>query len=105
MYQIDVTPYPFGVNAEGKPLNYAVKESLVNILFGRSENLTGVQVLERDALGRKIMGSDHILLLEDTEYETIRGAVERFRGFSRQDVDFVKRVLQAEKTKVTISRE
>lgn len=94
MYKIDIRPY----DVEGK--QFVVKESLVNILFSVTEKLNGVELIRRDELAKDIMDSEDDLLLEDTQYATVKGAVERFQGFGRAHVEFVKRILHAEKTKV-----
>lgn len=95
MYRINVKNY----DVQGK--EFLVKESIVNVLFGATEKLNGVELLRRDELAKDILGcEDEELLLEDTQYATVKGAIERFQGFGKAEIEFVKRILHAEKTKV-----
>lgn len=102
MRVIDTTPYVGeGRGPDGSPVPlppYDIRTSLIEILFLPSLQLGARQALERDDLARKIKaceGSD--LLLEDAEYQQIESAVNGFKGYGRNDVEFVRRVLEAKK--------
>jgi len=101
MRQIDLTKYTTPVklpDGSERQQEYDVRESLIMLLFVRSQQLNARQLLERDDVARKIR--DHqgdTILLEDSEYAQAEGAINSFAGFGQEDVAFVKRVLEAEK--------
>jgi len=80
---------------------YPVKATLIGILFHPSLQLEAREALERDRLANKINDcKDGFVLLEDAEYDKLVQAVNTVKGFSRNDVEFIKRVLEAETAKV-----
>lgn len=80
---------------------YNVKESLISILFLPALQLQAVELLERDRLGSKIMDvKDGFVLLEEAEYKKVLDAVNLHKGFGKNDVEFVRRVLEAEEVDV-----
>jgi hypothetical protein len=89
MRKIILAPYQF----EGR--DYQVKESLSSLLFIPGLSLTARQVVENDRLACKIERANGSVLLEEAEYETLKRAVEAFRGYSRADLELVTRVLEA----------
>lgn len=104
MRKIDMRDYPFEViDKDGRPKEfpYNVRSNLITVLFQRQLNLNAVELLGRDDLARKIRDckSDEILL-EESEYEEIKKAVNTFRGYGKQDIEFVRRVLKCPKIEV-----
>ncbi|MBA7568988.1 hypothetical protein ES708_10725 [subsurface metagenome] len=104
MRKIDIRDYHYEViDSEGKSKEfpYSVKSNLIAVLFQRQLNLSAIELLGRDDLARKIRDceSDEILL-EESEYEEIKKAVNAFRGYGKQDIEFVKRVLECPKIEV-----
>lgn len=82
--------------SQGGFMDYNVRDSLIEILFNPELGLTAKLLLERDDLARKIKDSpgDEILL-EDAEYDKVKAAVEALHGLNHNDVQFVKRILEA----------
>jgi len=77
---------------------YQVKPSVIELLFSRQQGLNAVQLLERDELATKIHGySGDTILLEDAEFVIIEKALDAVTGLGKEDVEFVKRIKQAEK--------
>jgi len=76
--------------------DYKMKESIVNLLFAPQLRLGARAAIENDRVARKVESSDGFVLLEEAEYEKIRSAIEAFEGYSRNDLEFVRRVLEAE---------
>ena len=76
--------------------DYKVKESIVNLLFAPQLRLGARAAIEHDRIARKVESSGESVLLEEAEYEKVRNAVETFEGYSRNDLEFVQRVLEAE---------
>lgn len=104
MRKLDIKEYTVkGRNQEGQIIDapYDVRASLVSILFHPDLRLEAKELLERDKLANKINDwKDGHLLLEETEYEKVKGALGIIKGFSRNDVEFVRRVLEAETAEV-----
>lgn len=75
---------------------YDVKGSLIGLLFTRDLQLTAKDLLERDPLGRKIADAQTpTILLEESEYMILKKAIDTFKGYTRNEVELVKRVLEA----------
>ncbi|MBA7499968.1 hypothetical protein ES703_35376 [subsurface metagenome] len=80
---------------------YHFKESMIELLFARDNELNGMELLERDKLAHKIYDcSDGIVLLEENEWGKFCNALEAVKGLGRSDVEFVRRILKAEKVEV-----
>lgn len=76
---------------------YSVKESLVSVLFLPELQLSAVALLEQNKLANKIHDSkDGVVLLEDSEYERVEKAIKTVKGLGKNDVEFVRRILEAE---------
>lgn len=95
MKKIPVTDYAVSIN--GKDQTYPMREALAEVLFHPALKITALDLLKRDDLARKILSaSSQDLLLEETEYSLIRAAVEKVDTFTRNDVEFVNRIMKAE---------
>ena len=80
---------------------YSVKESIISILFLPALQLQAKELLERDKLANKINDAkDGFILLEDAEFKKVEDAVNAHKGFGKNDVEFVRRVLEAETVEV-----
>ena len=80
---------------------YNVKESVVSILFQPSLQLQAMDLLEQNKLANKINDAkDGFVLLEDADYDKLRKAIDVVKGLGRNDVEFVKRILEAEQVNV-----
>lgn len=103
MKKINLENYDVNVRnkEEIEKIPYKVKESLSNILFHPANKLSGRDLLLAHKLGNKIeeCKEDHILL-EEVDYLKLKKSVENIEGFTKNDVEFVKRVLEAEDVEV-----
>jgi hypothetical protein len=101
-YVLEVKTQPSGDGIAGtKEVKYDVRGSLIEVLFAPELQLNAREILDRDDLARKIKDCrDNNLLLEEAEYEKIKGAVETVRGMGRNEVEFIRRILKAEKVEV-----
>ena len=92
------------VNLAGelKPaLVYDVRGSLVEVLFHPQLDLPAKAALERDDLARKILKHpDNTILLEEAEYALITGSLNNVSGLGRNDVRFIRQVLEAPQVEV-----
>lgn len=80
---------------------YNVKESLVTILFHPALKLEARELLRRDKLANKILDcKDGMVLLEEAEWQKLETAVNTISGYSRADIELVRRVLEAEQVEV-----
>ncbi len=80
---------------------YPLMDSILNIMFRRELQLSGAELVKQNALALKLEAckADEILL-EDEEYERIKGAFDRCLGFGRDDVELVTRINEAEVVEV-----
>jgi len=80
---------------------YPVKDSILNLLFIRDLQLGGAELVKQNVLAMKLeQCKDDEILLEDEEYSRIKKAVDTFKGFSRNDVELVIRINEAEVVEV-----
>lgn len=87
------------------PTPYKVKESLVSCFLHPALSLTGRELLLRAPLATrieevKIVEGKGEILVEDSDYEKLQQAFETIQGFTRSDMELVRRVLEAEKVEV-----
>ncbi len=82
-------------------LPYEVKDSIVGLLFHPELKLGGMELLKQNELAGKILNSeDPDVLLEEAEYEQIKRAINVVKGFGRNEVELVRRILEAPKVEV-----
>ena len=102
MRKIDVTPYKLQAHMpEGtKEIDYDAKNMLIAVILHPQLRLTGRELLARGNLTDKIEQCDGTLLVEEADYSKMKQAFETVRGFTLNDMELVKRVLEAEKVEV-----
>lgn len=98
MRRVDLTNYDV-VGDDGKPLPYLVKDSLVNLLYNPDLRLNARDLMEHYRIAQKIEKGEE--LLEEADYARLKTSIECFRGFSRNDVELVRRVIDAPTVEVT----
>lgn len=80
---------------------YDTKESMIEILLSRQNQMSGMELLERDKIARKVLdGADGHVLLEEDEWNKLVKAVNTVKGLGKPDIELVRRILEAEETKV-----
>jgi predicted AlkP superfamily phosphohydrolase/phosphomutase len=95
-------PMPDG-SIEPKP--YHVKESMVSCLLHPTLELTGRELLLRNKLATRIEEAEIVegkgsILVEEEDYRKLRQAFETIKGFTKNDMELVRRVLEAEEIDV-----
>ena len=97
MRKINLDPYEAEIETtEGpKKAPYDVRMSLSNLLFNPGLKLNSRDLLDNDRLSQKILRAESAILLEESEYKRLKSAVEGFNGFTKTDVELVRRVLEA----------
>lgn len=80
---------------------YHIKDSLIEILLARDNQLSGQDLLDRDVIARKVNEcSDGSILLEEVEWGKLVASINTVKGLGRPDVEFVRRILEAPEVKV-----
>ena len=69
-------------------------------LFNPALQLTAVQLLDTNDLADRIRIAGETILLSLEEYATVRRAAEVATGYMENDVEFVRRILNAEEVEV-----
>lgn len=110
MRQIDITDYTVSlpnpkageedkdgnIEPEMVEVPYHFKQSMIELLFARDNQLNGMEILERDKLAHKIYDcSDGSLMLEEAEWHKFYSSLEAVKGLGRPDVELVHRILEA----------
>ena len=84
---------PINGRVEDVTLPYLVKDSILNIMFLPVLQLKGAELVKQNVLAMKIEQAKDEILLEESEYERIKRAVEAYPAQSRADVQLVDRIL------------
>jgi len=108
MRKIELANYMVKVPAADgnfKPTPYNVKESMVSCLLHPALKLTGRELLLRNTLAMRIEEAEIVegkgsILVEEADYRKLRQAFETIQGFTKSDMELVKRVLEAEEIEV-----
>lgn len=105
MRRLNLAPYTITVQqpsatvpgtTENVEKPYAVRESIVNVLFAGGHE--GRALLKCDAVAQKIEAADEgSVLLEDAEFKLIETAFDAWKRFGRNEVELVRRVQDAER--------
>jgi len=100
MRNLDLRDY--GVTQKGKNLKgevveikgqYAVKDSILNVLFLPALKLMGAALVRQNILAMKIEQAQDEIMLEEEEYGRVKQAIEQYPAQSRNDVQLVDRIL------------
>jgi len=80
-------------------LPYHFKTSVLNLMFLPELKLSGAELVRQNMLAMKLEAcTNEEIELADEEYQRIKKAVDTFAGFTRQDVELVERINNAETT-------
>ena len=74
---------------------YIVKNSILTLLTARELKLNGPDLLKNNALALKINDMGDEALLEEEEYARLKRSVEMLQGFGQEDVEFIRRIMEA----------
>jgi hypothetical protein len=89
MRKIDLSNYaiPEGV--------YDVKGSMQAPLYSPELRLDYRELFENDRVAQKINNANESVLLEEADYLVLKNAFISFRGYGKNEVELVRRVLEA----------
>ena len=73
---------------------YDFKDAIINLMFHPNLRLNRVALLETNILAEKILKADKDIILEEEEYNKVKSAIDGFEGFTRTEVELVKRVTE-----------
>ena len=95
MKKLDLKNYTFTMpdqNGIARLTPYQFKDTLIVVLTHPSLGLNGLELLDIYVIVEKIEKADIEVILTDDDYHKITDIFKRFRGFSKNDVQFVKRI-------------
>ena len=83
---------------------YLVKESIENVLLANgsftTQQLSMPELLRNARIAEKIKSGSDEILLEDSEFETLKRAFSAYRGFGKFDVELLRRIEAVETVEV-----
>ncbi|MDD2777727.1 MAG: hypothetical protein PHI16_02365 [Methanocellales archaeon] len=103
MRKLDLSKYKISIrdnDGNMKVVDYFFKESVVEIMFHPDLKLSGRELLQNDIVAEKIEKSDNEVLLEEDEYYKVKNAIDTYKGFSRNEVEMIKRINNCPKIEV-----
>ena len=102
MRKLDLTDYTVEVlTAEGvENAPFPFKRNLIEVIFNPELKISAYDLLKRDDIARAILASGDDMLIEEGDYQIIKDAVERMRGYQRYAVELVRRIMDAPKAEV-----
>jgi hypothetical protein len=98
MRKINLDPYQVQIpKGDGTMVadNYEVRESIIQSLYAPALRLGVRELLDNDRLAQKIKQAGSDLLLEEEEYSRVLKAFETIINYTQNDVELVRRVLDA----------
>jgi len=90
----------FQPDGTSKEIPYNTKDSIIQLMFHPELRLGGLDLLKQNKVAEKILKAGIDVLLEEDEYGQVKRAVESFKGFTQNEVELVKRVLECPEVKV-----
>jgi hypothetical protein len=102
MRRIDLSDYTIDMPTEQgmKPYPYSVKQSIELAMYHPDLKLNYKDLMDHDRIAQKIKQADGFILLEESEYSRVRLAFENIKGFRKEDVELVRRVIDAPEVEV-----
>lgn len=78
---------------------FDVQEALVELCFVPAAGCKPLEVLKRQKIAEKIAAAKSTVLLEEAEWDRIKGGLEAVTGLGRPEVELVHRILDAPELK------
>ena len=98
MLKMDLTAYEVTLTGPEGPkiVPFKVGESIALLLF-MDKALSAEELLRRAAIAQKVRDADgESVLLDRADYDTIKKALDGHKGFTENDVEFVRRIYSAD---------
>lgn len=94
------------IDREPGRVPYDVRKSIIFIMFSPDQRLNALELLSRDKLANKINDcQEDFVLLEQAEYEKIKNAANIVQGYSQNDIELVKRIIDCPEVEVKPANE
>ena len=74
---------------------YDVKGSLQTLLYSPELGLGYKELFDNHRVAKKIKLAEDSVLLEEADYQILKRVTEAFKGYSRNEVELIQRVLEA----------
>lgn len=88
-------------SGKGVEVPYPVRNSMIELLLSRDLGLSAREALDREDLARRIRDCpDGTILLEEDERAKLVAAVDTIKGWSRTDIQFLHRIIDAPEVEV-----
>lgn len=103
MRKLNVTQYIVKVlqpDGTHKEIPYDTKEMIIQLMFHPELKLGGLELLKQNKIAEKILKAGIDVLLEEEEYDKVKQAIDSFKGFTKNEVELVKRVMECPEIKV-----
>jgi hypothetical protein len=97
MRKLDIKNYTISVkNQQGltQLIPYDFKTVLLNVVTHPQLQLNGIELLEAKPLIEKIEKADIEVMLTEEEYLNIVGNLKKIKGFIKNDMQFIERILK-----------
>lgn len=97
MRKLDLKSYNISVrNKQGvmQFIPYDFKNILMNIITHPQLELNGLELLEVKPLLEKIEKAEMEVILTEEEYLSIVGNLRKIKGFTKNDIQFIERILK-----------
>lgn len=104
MKKINMRGFKVTVFRDGErvEVDYAIKDSIIEILFNPALKLNGSRILKQNELAKKVLETGDDLVVEEEEYNRIKDAFEKVEGLGKNDVELVSRIINAEKVEIEV---
>ena len=104
MRSIDLSLYPvtFRTPQGEQTQDYDVKASLRGVLLSQQLQLDAASLLRNYEIAQKVGQADGQLLIEEADYQVLSEALGRLRGFTENDVPFIRRIKDAPQVPVEL---
>lgn len=82
-------------------ISYNIRKSISNVVLSPEQKLGMADLLKFSKITDKIEScKEDTILLEETEYQVIKEAFGKFKGFGINEVELCRRIEEAEKVEV-----
>ena len=111
MRRIDLTPYEITLpsptpDGPGRVDQYDIQRSICLVAMSPQQQHSPDELLDADILCHKVRETEgNVLLLEEEQYRQLLKMLDKIRGYSINDVEFVKRIRNAGEVPVMVKPE
>lgn len=110
MRSVNLKPYDIvvGKTKDGAEIKqpFNVVKNIIDVLFAPAQQLAGRDLLKQGALADQIESAEAEgeVLLEEEEWNRLKIAVEVIKGYTRDHIEFMKRIVDAPKADIKTTK-